>query len=309
MRYEGCVIIGDHNQHMWRDPVVEGTERKRGLIPRNYVRHPLGSYRSIKSHELVDMPLIEDVAGRLKELREGKALLSDVRKRGNPGMKKPIPSRDQNGRGYCWQHSGVSCMMIIRARDGQPYADLSAYGPACREKNFADEGGWGAQGVQNLIDWGCPTSKTWPQQGTKRSYDTPATWEEASHYKIDEGWVDLSHQDYDRNLTWAQFVTCWLAGHPTVNDYNWWSHSVCGLDPVDGKTVFAKARDADSGKRVQLKLFEHLWSMDDPVTAGMGCLIWNSWGDSWSDDGMGILTPQKAVPDGGVACRTTTLVA
>jgi hypothetical protein len=309
MLYKGTLILGDHNQHHWRDPDVDGSTRKRGLIPRNYKKVPLGHYPGIKSYKSVDMPLVSDPAAVLKELTAGKALLSDLRRRGNPGMNKPIPSRDQNGRGYCWQFSGVSAMMVVRARDGQPYADLSAYGPACREKNFRDEGGWGAQGVNNLIEWGCPTSKTWPQQATSRSYDKPETWAEAAKYKVDEGWIDMSAQEYDRNLTWQQYITCWLSGHPTVNDYNWWGHSVCGLDPVDGARIFEKARDEDSGKRVSLSVFESIWDMNDPVTAGMGCNIWNSWGDSWSNNGEGILTPQKAVPDGGVALRTVSLAA
>ncbi len=302
------LVLHDGNAHHWQDPTVDGKGTRRGLVPRNYQTHPVGCYRSIKPYTAVDLkPFPEsEWRERLNALRAGGALLGQIRRRGNPGTGKPIPSRDQNGRGYCWQHSGVSAMLLCRARDGQPYADLSAYGPSCREKNFRDEGGWGAQGVQNLIEWGCPTSKTWPQQGTSRSYDNAESRAEALLYRVDEGWIDLQAAEYDRNLAWSQYVTCWLCGDPTIDDHNWWSHSICGEEPVEGASIFNECRDEWSGKLVTLQEFEIVWDMNDPVTAGWGCKIWNSWGDSWSDQGEGILPPQKAVPDGGVALRTVT---
>jgi hypothetical protein len=222
---------------------------------------------------------------------------------------KPIPSRDQNGRGYCWMHSGVSCILLARARDGQPYADLSAYGPSCLVKNFRDEGGWGPQGVAHLAEFGCPTSKTWPQRSVARSNVTAAMKAEALKYRVDEGWVDLEAALYNRNLTWRQVQTCALSLWPWTSDHNHWSHSVGGMDLVEGQSVFEEARDEDSGKRVTLQYFESVWDMSDPVTGGLGTKIWNSWGDSWSDLGEGYLPPSKCVPDGSVALRTVTVAA
>lgn len=209
--------------------------------------------------------------------------------------------------GNCWQHSGVTAMMIWRAIMNLPYVDLSAYGPACRDKNFADEGGWGAAGVDNLIKWGCPTSKTWPQQGTSRSYDNEATWAEAAHYKVTEQWADMSVAQYDRNMAFAQFVTLNLSGRPTDDDYNWWGHSVCGMDAVSGKANRKRTRSMQSGKLLQLAEFDKVWAMNDPVTAGIGRRIGNSWGSTWSDNGMGILTGDKAKPDGGVGIVSVSL--
>ncbi len=305
-------IIGEDNTHVWLDPPApDGKGRKRGLIPRNYEKTPLGFYAGIPSYKAVQMPLIprSEWPARLKALKEAGALLSDHRRRGMKG-KKPIPSRDQDGRGYCWIHSGVSIMLVCRARDGQPYVDLSAYAGACQIKNFRDEGGWGAQGVDWLIKNGCPTSKTWPQRSVARSNVTEAMKQESLLYRIDEGWIDLESAQYNRNLAWEQIVTCALSGHPWISDHNWWSHSIAGLDVVDGVALFNETiRDEESGKKVTLQEFHKVWDMNDPVTAGLGSNIWNSWGDSWSNNGEGYLPPSKCVPDGSVAVRSVTLAA
>jgi hypothetical protein len=304
-----ALVVHDGNEHLWKDPSVNGSRVTRGLVPRNYDTHPLGYYPTIKPYHAVNMPLVpqSDWATRLKDLRDGGALLSQVRRRGNHGQ--PIPSRDQNGKGYCWAHSGTSAHIIVRARDGQPYADLSAYAIACQIKNFRDEGGWGAQGVDWQSQHGVPTSRTWAQQSMSRSNVNDAMRADSMLHLIDTGWIDLQAAQYDRNLSWQQYVTSWLTGCPTVNDYNWWSHSVCGVEPVDGASAFSESRDLASGKRTALRAFERVWDMGDPVTAGWGCKIWNSWGDSWSDMGEGVLPPSKAVPDGGVALCTVTASA
>jgi hypothetical protein len=303
------LILHDGNPHLWQSPTVDGDTKTHGLVPRDYSTHPVGCYAGIRAYHAVDMPLIpqSEWSQRLKDLTAAGARLSDIRRRGWNG--KPIPSRDQNGRGYCWAHSGVSAHLVVRARDGQPYVDLSAYAIACQIKSFADEGGWGAQGVDWQIANGVPTSKTWPQQSTNRDNVNDAMKAESALHKIDEGWIDLASQQWDRNLAWNQFGSCSLSGDPDIRDYNWWSHSVCGLDLVEGTSIYPTCRNEYTGKLVTLQEFEVVWDMQDPVTAGFGCRILNSWGDSWSDLGEGILPPQKAVPDGGVALRTVTASA
>lgn len=299
----GLVVIHDGNFHTFRSPVVAGETRKTGLIPRDYAKNPVGSIPGIKSG--IDMPLIPESQWPtlLQQMDAEGTGLDAIRERGMFGQR--IPSRDQNGRGYCWMHSGVGALLLVRARDGQPYADLSAYGPACVIKNFRDEGGWGAQGVDFLRERGCPTSATWPQQGTSRSYDNPNTWAEAAKYKVDEGWIDLQAAQYDRKMAWNQYMTCWFNCQPTINDYNWWGHSVCGMRPVNGSNLFNQGlRSSQSHKLITTQELDAAWDFSDPVTAGMGCLILNSWGDSWSQNGAGVLAPSKAVPDGGVALCT-----
>lgn len=291
----------------WRQeakaPRINSVLLKKGLKPRDFDKQPLYSgHLTPPNFPLVNM---NDVPKMIEEKDNSKSWLSDLRKiMGENGGK--IPSRDQNGRGYCWQHSGVSALILVRARENLTYADLSAYGPACVIKNFRDEGGWGAQGVDFLCSRGCPTSKTWPQQGTSRSYDNDATWAEAANYKVVEGFWDLDQAQYDRNLTWQQVVTCLLFNIPVVCDFNWWSHSVCGIKLVNGASRKSTTR-VETGKLADLKTFEKIWGLNDPVLAGIALQIWNSWGDSWSDQGEGVLSGSRSIPNGSVAPRTSTI--
>lgn len=298
----GELLIHDGNAHLVMNPVVNGDQKAHGLVPRDYAKHPVGSYPWATA---VDFPLIDpgEYATRLADMVAQKSQLSDIRLTGNAGQS--IPSRDQNGKGYCWAHSGVSAHLCIRALANDPYVDLSAYAVACIIKNYRDEGGWGAQGVDWEVQNGCPSSQFWPQQSMSSGNDTPAMRANAKLHLITAQWADLSQGQYDRNLTWAQVCTLVLCRNPVVTDYNWWSHSVCGIDLVNGTTAAARqtTRDPISGKLVDFPTFERVWAINHPVTQGFGLRIWNSWGDSWSDRGMGVLTGNKAIPDGAVAPR------
>jgi hypothetical protein len=101
-----------------------------------------------------------------------------------------------------------------------------------------------------------------------KSNDKPETWANAALHKYTD-WRDLD----PRNMK-AQLVTCLLNGWPVVSDFDWWSHSVCTIDIV---------------------------SLNPFKTR-----ILNSWGDSWSSNGTGILEGKKAIPDNGLACIITT---
>jgi hypothetical protein len=261
------VVINGRNYRQFLSPEVEGEKKARGLIPRPYKTCPVGYLPCAKPF---DLPLIpqSEWQDRLDQQVKNKSQLSDVRNRGMNGS--PIPSRDQNGRGYCWFHSGTSANLIVRAANNQPYADLSAYAGACIIKNYRDEGGWGSEGIEWQAENGCPTSQFWPQQGTSRSYDTPEMRANAKLHRVSE-WMDLEPNNK------AQLVTCLLLGIPVVVDFNWWSHSVCAIDLV-----------SLSPFRIR---------------------IWNSWGDSWSENGTGVLEGSKASPDGQIAPRVITPAA
>lgn len=206
----------------------------------------------------------------------------------------------------CWRHSGTSAHLLIRARDDQPYLDLSPYAGACRIKNYRDEGGWGAQGVDDIMDNGDPTAEFWPQRAVSRQYDNANTWANAKLHRFTEGFIDMGSPQYDRTLTFNQVITCLLSRIPVVVDFNWWSHSVCAADAVNGTSQMGITR-AESGKLMQLQEFDAYWGINNPVTGGIAIRIWNSWGDSWSTNGMGVLTGSKAVPDGATAPRVATL--
>lgn len=299
-------LIHEGNYHQYLQAHVDpedGLPRAYGLIPRNYHTHPLGCYGGIIPYTAVDMPTIprDQWTERAAKQIADKARLSDIRNIGKNGQ--VMPSTDQNGRGYCWFHSGTSCTLLLRASANLPYVDLSAYAGACVIKNFRDEGGWGAQGLDFIMSRGIPSSEFWPQRAVSRTHDNPATWANAAKYKVSEGFIDLAMAQYDRNLSFEQVITCLLVGIPVVGDFNWWGHSVALMDAVNGNNMRDKTR-SDSGKKATVALFEAIWGINDPVLAGWAVRIWNSWGDSWSSDGTGVLAGNQAIPDGATAPRS-----
>ena len=300
---DGTIIIHDGNAHQFIAPLEGNEQGTHGLIPRPYGAVPRGSYPWASA---LDFPLIDpsEYAGRIAEKDAAHNWLTDLRMKSGPGGGM-IPSLDQNGKGYCWAHSGGSAHLLLRAKMGAPYAPLSAYSVACQIKGFRDEGGWGAQGVDWQVQNGIATSATWPQQSMSRANLTDAMKADAAKHKITGQWADLNSQQYDRSMSWNQLCTLLLSDCPVVTDFNWWSHSVCGCALISGASQWGRTRDPDSGKLLEVgKEFDAAWAMDDPVTQGLGLVILNSWGDSWSNKGTGILTGSKATPDGAVGLRS-----
>lgn len=304
MLYDAETVIGPENFARHINPHMDHNGvRAFGCIP----RPPGMKYKgemTIEEAKAVDLVSFDpsEFPTRIKELEDSGSRLSDYRMKMGQGGGM-IPSRDQNGRGYCWAHSGVSAHLLIRARDEMPYVSLSAYAIACIIKSYRDEGGWGAEGLDFQFSKGCPSDSFWPQQSVSRANDKPATWENAALHKVTEGWIDMGAAQYDRTLTFNQMITCLLCRVPVICDFNWWSHSVCGCDAVNGASQFKKTRNLDSGKLLLRGEFDRFWGMNNPVTGGIALRIWNSWGDGWSSQGMGVLTGSQAVPDGAVAPR------
>ncbi len=267
------VIINDSNFAQFTGPVFVGGENKaRGLIPRNYNLCPVGSMPEAKAFNFPLIPESEWDA-RYDEMVAQKSFLSDIRLRGNNGGS--IPSLDQNGKGYCWAHSTVSAMTVSRAVNNLPYIGLSAYSVACIIKGYRDEGGWCGESLKFLVEHGCATDKFWPQKSMSRSNDNAEMRANMALHKVTEGFYYLAQPMYDQKLSFQQLMTCLFHRIPCATDFNWWGHSVCALDPV--------------------RISRGSW----------GIRIWNSWGESWSDRGMGVLEGSKARPDGAVAIGVT----
>lgn len=285
-------------------PVIDGVLRSRGAVPRDYSVQPREMFDS--PDQMVVFPQAE-WAERIADKIGHKSQNSDIRLRGNDGQ--PMPSLDQDGVGYCWSHSTTQGVHVTRAVKNLPFVPLSAFAVAATIKKGANEGGWGGLSAQFARERGIPAQSVWPQGDRNyRKYDKPETWASAAKHKLIEEWVDLTRDVYDQTLTFAQVISCALSNLSGPVDFNWWSHSVCLLDAVNGNGLFGTdSARRDDGKLMTVLEYEIAWGIEHPVTAGFGIRIWNSWTDGWSDRGMGVLSGQKAIPDGALAIRSTTI--
>lgn len=265
------LIIDDDNYQEHIVSFVNGEEMGTGLVERDYGQQPLGGGPG--EYSAVDIPLIprSEWSARIKEKVERKSRLSDIRRTANNG--KPIPALNQGQDPYCWVYSTVGSVIIQRAVMNQPYVRLSPHALGAKIMNFRRQGGWSPLSMEHMVKRGCPSVDFWPERSLDRKYDTEKTWENAGLYQVTDGWWDLGQNIYNRNLTFDQVASLLLSNIPCTLDYNWWGHSVLGLDLVE----------------VEKNSY--------------GVRILNSWSDSWGDLGEGILRGNKAIPDGSVAPR------
>lgn len=295
MHRPGELVIGDHN---WQDhvsPVVDGERKSRGLIPRDYSAHPVGYYAAAKPMRSVNIPLIPraEWPERIREMTANKSRLSDIRRRSGPNGGH-IPSLDQDGWGYCWNHSAAMAVMLRRAAANLPYARLSAFFIGCLIKNYRDEGGWGALALDFIQKNGIPDVDHWPEKAHDRKYDTPECRANALLHVVTEGFVDLEADVYDRNLSEDQNMTLLLSRVPVIGDFNWWSHSVCLMDPTMNEQPTEALPDIgslDLNDQNDLKVYGD--------TFGKRGI--NSWTDSYGNLGEFVLTGSKAITNGAVA--------
>ncbi len=199
------------------------------------------------------------------------------------GGKPAFVNLDQNGDGYCWAYSTGHSIMLDRLAQNLPLIRLNPHGPAAIIKKGKNEGGWCGLSAQFGRDNGYPVEGTgtgqWPKWSRDyKKYDTPACREQMALHKIGEDWCDMTRQVYDQNLTQAQVATCGFMNVVGPRDYNWWSHSVCGVRWV--------------------RIAKGNW----------GQLILNSW-LGWGRYGLAVLQGSQKVCNGGLGVRRTTASA
>lgn len=237
--------------------------QKMGLVPRNFMKNPVGSYPAAPRFSLPILTEAEIEAKLRAQLAGAEMTLQQFRDTGDGG--KRIKSLDQNGQGYCWAYSTTSGSMLARAGAGMPHVRLSAHMIGCLVKSYRNQGGWNAQSVAFAAQNGIASTEFWVEKSMARSNDTPAMRANAKQHLLSE-YMDL---DDDGEALRFQIATCLLLNIPLAMDFNWWSHSVCGVRLMSWKPF--KVR------------------------------IWNSWTDSWSDEGMGDLEGNRAMPNGCIA--------
>ena len=182
---------------------------------------------------------------------------------------------DQQTDGYCWAYSTSHCVMMLRSKANLPYVRLNPHAVGAIIKGGRNDGGWCGLSAKFLREVGVPSEEYWRPGSRDLRQDTPAMRANAALHKVTEDWYDLARPVHGQMLTERQVDTCLLHDIPCALDFNWWSHSVCGVRKV-------KIEDGSYGR-----------------------LILNSW-KGWGRRGLAVLRGSKSRPDGAVALRVTT---
>lgn len=172
---------------------------------------------------------------------------------------------DQGSSNYCWVNAPTHCCEIARlVETGRvfSYSPASAGAPI---KGFRNVGGWGSQALDYFLEYGLNETVDWPANAIDRRY-----------YTTENQQKKLAHKTLERYVlnSWEERGSCILAGIPTADGYNWWSHEVTGVGIVKGSHDLR---------------------------------IRNSWGMSWSDKGFALLSGSRKQADDSVAI--TSMVA
>ena len=229
----------------------------RGRIARDWSRQPFGSVA-----QAFDFPLIprNEWQARIEEMEKTRSRLSDlILQAGNP-------NKNQGNTNYCWVNAVVRAMEIVRLMNGLPYVALSPASVGGPIKNYRNQGGWGGEALDYIIEHGVANCDTWPANAIDRQYDNEASRANRLLHTFKE-WTDVASRDFDQKMTLL------FNRIPVPCGYNHMGHEMCSVDPV-------YLGGDDFGARDE-----------------------NSWGDTqrWI-----VFGEEKATPDDAVAPRVPT---
>jgi hypothetical protein len=270
--YKGSIPIIDTESP--ENDVLFPKDASFGLVERNYDEFPEPMFAP--PGDMVLIPESEWDA-RYDEQEEQKSSLEHLYLSG-PNGTPAFRNLDQGSEGYCWIYSVGHSIMMDRLRRNIPLVRLNPHSAGAILKKGRNEGGWCGEGAQFSTDVGMAPEGTgpnqWPAHSRSLKYDTPSMRAEMAKHRIAENWMDLTRRVWDRNMTTAQVATCGFNNIPGPRDYNWWSHSVCGIRWV--------------------RISKGNW----------GQLILNSW-LRFGRHGLAVLEGRKAICNGGLGVRTT----
>lgn len=274
--YKGTIpIIDTESPKLEADDRLFSSGNSYGLVERDYSKFPEPMFAPPGDMKLI-LPV--DWDAYYDEQEELESSLEHIYLSG-PGGTPAFINLNQNGQGYCWYYSIGHSMMMDRLKRSLPIVRFNPHAGALLVKRGRDEGGWCGEAAEHATENGMAVEGKGPGQFPLHSMDmrliTSAVRAEMAKYKIDEQWVDLTRQKWDRNMTVNQVATNGFNNIPGPGDYNWWGHSVCRIRWV--------------------RVSRGNW----------GQLILNSW-PQWGRHGLAVLVGNKAVPNGALGIRTTT---
>lgn len=259
-----------------------------GLTPRNYKDYPedmfpgpqkvfagLGGPKTEAAPDGIKVYEESEWDALYEEQEQLKSSLEHLFLRGG---QPAFVNLDQNGHGYCWCYSTGSSIMMERLAMNDETVRLNPHSVAAIIKNGRDEGGWCGLSQEFAAKNGMAEEGDgpgqWPLHSRDIRYDTPELRQSMLKYKVTKQVVDLTKGVYDRNLSTKLIATLHFRNVPIPQDFNWQSHSVCGIR----------------------------WVRVEP--GSWGVLILNSW-KGWGRFGLAVYRGRQGRADGAVATLAT----
>lgn len=252
----GYPLIDEGSAHHVIKETMQDPRKGRGLVPRDFGLQPHGSLGFAAPFQLPLIPRSE-WKDRIAAAERTKSRIPDL------CDALGIPVKNQQQTNFCFANAPTHCVEIVRGIQGEQYVELSPASVACELTNFRNQGGWGTQALQYIVEHGISPVSEWPANAIDRRYDNPQSQAARQKYKITEWW-DLKPRGFD------EVATCVLLNIPVAIGLNWWGHEVTAV-----------ALSYEQGR---------FWLMID-----------NSWGTGWGHNGRGLLSESKGTPDDAVA--------
>lgn len=253
-------IINDTNFNSF----ITFEDRGRGHVPRD---PSIMSSEFTEAAQSIKLIPRSEWADRIREMERDKSRLSDIFK--DSGLKV----KDQGQTNYCHANSPCTAVELLRAVQGQPYAELSPGSVGGPVTGYRNAGANIMADLRHIVSKGIATTEFVPLNQISRSGWRPGADENSLLHRVPE-WVELprGRQMFDYTMTLL------LSRIPVCTAHYWWSHAVTALDPI----MSSNGRE-------------------------FGTRDLNSWGERYGEQGFFVLMEGKGTPDEAYAPMSTLL--